>query len=180
MGRINGVNSDYTRQGDGIIEVTPKPANLELKMFICPHDQKNALEAESAICTGLDSACPNPGPKTGHALLHLSESEGLRLGTDAGTELRLHQNTGPDAGKIVLSPAASEVRIVGALKLEAGGQTVTITPSAAGISIAGGGAEIVLKPNGDLDLVTQNGTGTVNIMGNLVVSGTLTRTGQQI
>lgn len=180
MARINGINSDYVLQGDQIIEIDPKPANLELKLFICPHDQNNALQAENSVCTGEDSACPNPGAKSGHALVHLSQNGGIRLVTDGGTELQLHQNSGPDAGVIALRPAGAKVHLEGALELEAGGRTLTITPSGAGVTIASGGAQVRMLPNGNLDLITQGNSGTVTVQGNLVVSGTLTRQGQQI
>lgn len=180
MARINGVNSDYIMQEGAIIAVDPKPANLELKLFLCPHEQKNALEAESNTCTGVDTLCPSPALKTGHALLHLSQTEGIKLKTDGGNELRLHQNSGQDAGVILLKPA-SKVKVTGVMELVAGGHTITITPSATGVTLQhANGARVVFKANGDLDLVTKNNTGTVNIQGNLVVSGTLSRQGQQV
>lgn len=203
MARINGINSDYILGPDGIVEVPPSPGNLDLKLFLCPYKEPNGLEATSGTCTGTDAACPHAGAKTGHALVHLSETQGIRLATDAGTHLQLHQNSGPDAGKISLRPAAAVVRVEGslelsagghtfhlgthatgvqldgALQLVAGGHTLSITPSATGITVQhANGARVVFKPNGDLDLITKNNTGVVTIQGNLVVSGTLSRQGQ--
>jgi hypothetical protein len=181
MGRINGINSDYKKIDGTITKVTPEPANLELKLFLCPYDEPNGLEEESGICNGLKGSCPNAGPKSGHALLHLSQTEGINLVTDDGTKLQLHQNTGPNAGVIALSPASGKVRIDGAVELVAGGHTLTITPSGTGITLQhANGARVVFKTNGDLDLVTKNNTGTVNIQGNLVVSGTLSRNGSPV
>lgn len=181
MGRINGINSDYILGPDGIIEVPHTPGTLDLKLFLCPYDQPNALQETSGTCTGTEAACPNAGPKTGHALVHLNETSGISLQTDGGTTLRVHQNSGPDAGKISFSPAAAIVKVNGAIELVAGGHTITITPSATGISFQhSNGAQVVFKPTGDLDLITKNNTGTVNIKGNLVVTGTVTRQGQII
>ncbi|MEM0995717.1 MAG: hypothetical protein AAGN35_01500 [Bacteroidota bacterium] len=175
MARINGVNSDYIKQGDGIIEVDPKPANLEMKLFICPYGQPSSLEAESNYCDGTDSGCPNSaGNDPGHALMQLSQSDGVRLQADGGNELRVHQGNGP----ITLAPASGTVEVSGALTLEVDGQRLSITPSTAGIMLEHtNGARVVFLPNGDLDLITKNNSGTVNIQGNLVVSGTLTRMG---
>jgi hypothetical protein len=179
MARINGINSDFAMVGGKIDKVTPTPANLELKLFLCPYEQNNALEAESGVCNGLNSTCPNPGPKTGHAIVHLSQNEGISLVTDGGTKLQLHQNSGPNAGTIALSPANAKVRINGALEIVSQGQTFTITPSPAGITLQHtNGAGVVLKANGDIDLITKNNTGNVNIQGNLIVSGTVTRQGE--
>lgn len=181
MARINGINSDYILGPDGIVEVPPLPGNLDLKLFLCPYKEPNALEATSGTCTGTDSACPHDGPKTGHALVHLSETQGVRLATDSGTQLRLHQNSGVDAGKISLSPAAAVVKVNGGMEMVAGGHTLTITPSATGITVQhANGARVVFLPTGDLQLITKANTGTVTIQGNLVVTGTVTRQGQII
>lgn len=177
MARINGVNSDYIKQGDGIIEVDPRPANLEMKLFICPHEQNSALEAENNICIGEDSACPNPGPKTGHAMVQLSQNNGIRMMAGDDNLLQVHQGS----GSIEMSPASGQVQVNGAIRLVANGHTITIVPSASGISMTHtNGASVEFKPNGDLDLNTKNSSGTVNIQGNLVVSGTVTRQGQII
>ncbi len=217
MGRINGVNSDYKMIGGAIGKVEPNPANLELKLFLCPYEQHNELEAETGTCAGIDTVCPNPGPKLGHALLHLSQTEGITLKTDGGTTLQLHQNAGPTPGLIAMTPAGGKVRVNGAMELVAGGHTISMTPSATGVAlqhtngakldfkvggameiVAGGqsititqsaagitlqhtnGSKVVFKPNGNLDLITNNNTGTVNIQGNLVVSGTLSRNGSPV
>lgn len=181
MGRINGINSDYAMIDGAIAKVEPNPANLELKLFLCPYEQPNGLEAESGTCNGLKTTCPNPGPKTGHALLHLSQTEGIKLVTDDGTKLQLFQNAGGNAGLIALSPAGGKVHIDGAMELVAAGHTLTVTPSAAGITLQhANGSRVVFKANGDLELVTKNNAGTVTIQGNLVVSGTLTRNGSPV
>jgi hypothetical protein len=181
MARINGINSDYAMVDGAIAKVEPNPANLELKLFLCPYEQPNGLEAESGTCNGLKTTCPNPGPKTGHALVHLSQNEGIKLVTDDGTMLQLHQNSGGSPGQIVLHPAGTKVKIESALELVAGGHTITITPSAQGVTLQHtGGASVVFKPNGGMDILTLNNTGTVTIQGNLVVSGTLTRQGVQL
>lgn len=179
MARINGINSDYAMIDGAITKVEPSPANLELKLFLCPYAQPNGLEAESGTCSGLEASCPHPNPKTGHALVHLSQTEGLKLCTDGGTLVQLNQNAGGNPGVILLHPAGGKVMVDGAVELVAGGHTLTITPSGTGITLQhANGAKVVFKPNGDLDLVTKNNTGTVNIQGNLVVSGTLSRQGQ--
>lgn len=165
MARINGINSDYRMVGGKVQEVSPAPlpppANLDLKLWICPAGSPNGLEAETGTCTGLNTTCPSA--HAGHALVHLSETEGLKLVTDAGTSLQLFQNSGPNAGQIVLHPAAAKVHVDGVLELTAGGHTVTITPSAAGITVqhAGGGA-VKFKSNGSLELTTGGQTVTVS------------------
>ncbi|MEM7039017.1 MAG: hypothetical protein AAF570_18700, partial [Bacteroidota bacterium] len=169
------------------------------------------------FCEGTHDSCPEtptpqlPGESNedyakrinpGHALFHMSQTEGLRLQTDAGNELRLHQFSGPDAGLIELKPAAEKVRVhgaleltqtnkslqlqasnTGALQIQLGGQTLTISMSnsPAGISIENGhGAQVILENNGDLQLTTNNNSGKVKIKGNLEIDGTLTRQGQVI
>jgi len=44
MGRINGANSDYIFDGNGVVEVKPEPSALYLKLYICPYGHLNPLE----------------------------------------------------------------------------------------------------------------------------------------
>lgn len=169
MARINGINSDYRMVGGKVQEVSPAPlpppANLDLKLWICPAGSPNGLEAESGTCNGLNTTCPSG--HAGHALINLSETEGLKLITDAGTSLQLHQNSGPKAGQIVLHPAAALVHVDGALELAAGGQTVTITPDATGITVQHvSGAMLKFKTNGSIDLTMSGQTLNIATGGN--------------
>jgi hypothetical protein len=186
MGRINGINSDYKMIGGQIKPSVPEaipPAPLigapplELKLFICPYNQPSALqsEVEALICDGTNATCPTLN--VGHALVHLSQTDGIKLTAGLENTVQVAQN-----GMIALSPTNGQtVQVNGPLVVLANGHTLTITPSAAGITLQhANGAKVVFKPNGDMDLVTKNNTGTVNIQGNLVVSGTLTRQGQQL
>ncbi|MCB9232794.1 MAG: hypothetical protein H6581_14075 [Bacteroidia bacterium] len=184
MARINGVNSDY-KFINGIVDKSWKPPlpapNLEMKLFICPYEEKNALEADNNICVGEDNACPHAVTQNGHAFVHLSQTEGIKLKTDGGTQIQLEQNSGGGTGKITLNPASGTTHFNGEIELVANGHTIKISPLGTGISLKHtNGAEVVFKANGGLDLITKNNTGTVNIQGNLVVSGTLTRQGQAI
>lgn len=221
MARINGVNSDY-KMVSGKIAGPLTPPSLDLKLWICPDNKKNGLELDAPECVGLKGSCITH--VAGHAMVHLSQTDGISLVTDGPsnadhTRLQLFQQSGPNAGKIVLHPtgAAPTVAVDGLIQLTANGHTVTITPSGTGITIqhaggasvkfeaggtlkltagaqtvtvseAGGGlrlshangSSVTLKTNGGMDLITSNNTGTVNIQGNLVVSGTLSRQGQQL
>jgi flagellar basal body rod protein FlgF len=209
MARINGINSDYRMIGGKIQEVLPPPANLELKLFICPTAQPNGLEAEAATCNGQNTTCPSA--HVGHALLHMHQVDGIKLVTDNGNMLQLNQ-----AGVIALSPP-TKVQVTSPLEVVKDGQTITVTPSGTGVLVqhtggssirfksngtleitTGGqtvtisgsgsgmdmlhpnGSKVTFKSNGGMDLVTNNNTGTVTIQGNLVVSGTLTRNGSPV
>lgn len=106
MARVNGVNSDYQLINGTIQEVSSEPAELYMKIFICPYRQPNALEplnGASRRCEGIDSLCPK-GDKgdgaLGHAMIQLHQGEGIKLITDKDNRLVLDQE-----GNIRLSPS---------------------------------------------------------------------------
>ncbi|MEM6263411.1 MAG: hypothetical protein AAGI38_12940 [Bacteroidota bacterium] len=175
MARINGTNSDYVFDAvsGGVVEVPdPKPA-VEMRLFICPYDMPNTLEdqgSEPSRCIGIDEDCPNP-TKSGHALMHLHQNDGITLRTDNRNILQLTQN-----GDIQLRPSTggqAEVRGIFEVR-QASGNTVLLEVGPSDVRIrAVNGAEVVIRSNGNIDLITENNAGTVNIQGNLVVSGTI-------
>lgn len=190
MARINGINSDYKKMGDGIVEVSPQPSNLELKLFLCPYGEPNQLEEESGVCTGTEAACPHPAPKNGHAMVALSQSEGIRLQTDGNNQLRLFQTSDPShPGSIHLNPTnAGEAKVNGDFRVDgeaefrgdfqvrtSNGNTILIDVSSSTVTVRNSsGARIVLKSNGDMDLHTSGNNGNVKVHGNLLVTGTVT------
>jgi hypothetical protein len=185
MGRINGINSDYAMKNGAVGPVFPpaKPPmaplpsapRVDMKLFICPYNQPNGLEAEGTVCTGVDASCPHVPEKTGHALLSLNQDQGIQLIAGPGNKVQIDQS-----GAIVLAPT-TKVVVGKTLEITADSQTFTVTPSSAGITLQhANGARVVFKANGDMELVTKNNSGTVSIQGNLVVSGTVMRNGQVI
>jgi hypothetical protein len=92
-GRIKGVNSDYQFAEGKIEKVEPEPSEVYLKIFFCPYHQPSRLESEESYCEGTSAACPNEDDKSGHALIHLHQKEGIALVTDHAL-IHLHQTDG--------------------------------------------------------------------------------------
>ena len=184
MARINGINSDYKKTGESILPVEPPPSNLELKLFLCPYGEPNQLEAESNVCTGTDTACPHSPQDSGHAMVHLSQADGIRLQTDSDNQLRLFQKDDQNfPGSIHLSPSSpGEAKVNGKLRVDgnfevrtSNGNTVLINVTGSTVTVRNSsGARIVLKSNGDMDLHTSGNNGNVKVHGNLLVTGTVT------
>lgn len=111
MTRIKGANSDYkySLKDRKIIEVSPKPDPLYLKIFICPYDQPGSIDEREKedCCQGSDSHCPSveqkKGKGEGHALVELHQKEGVKLIADHQTQLVLDQK-----GSINLSPSQQQ------------------------------------------------------------------------
>ena len=193
MGRINGVNSDYGRI-KGVISPMPSPMpapvspaptpppqwkTLELKLFICPENIPNRLEADTSVCEGLNTSCPAHG--AGHALVQLHENDGLRLVTDNNNCLQLDQSgninmTPATTGKVVMTGNV-EIRNGVLNILDAGGNPfLSVANSAFNLNINGlsmnidasGNLTITPPPsgkvtiNGDLNVNNLHATGTIN------------------
>ncbi len=103
MGRINGTNSDYRFDGQGIVEDLGDP--LYMKIFICPYNKPSSLQdldGESQACEGTDDNCPqsnDPQNATGHAMIKLHSAEGIQLVTDKGNRIWIKQNGDIELGK---------------------------------------------------------------------------------
>ena len=168
MGRINGVNSDYKFKNGAIEEVRPAPTPLELKLFICPNNQKNSIEAEAGICNGINTTCPG-NPKTGHAMLHMHQQSGLQLVTDNNNKLQLDQG-----GTILLQPGSGgKVETRGNVEMKnAAGNATALTLQNNTVVITVAGARIEIKSDGNIELTPAAGK-AVKINGNLTVTGTV-------
>ncbi len=171
MARINGVNSDYKFKGGAIEEVKPAPNPLELKLFICPTAQKNSIEAEGTVCTGINTACPATpaAAKNGHALLHLHQLTGLNLVTDNNNRLQLDQS-----GTILLQPPATgKVETRGKVEMKnAAGSKTMITVTNDSVIITAGGSRIELQNTGNIQIDLAAAKEVV-VNGNLRVTGTV-------
>lgn len=97
MGRINGANSDYQHDGNGVVKLDGAPKPLYLKIYICPSEQKSPLETKVDPCTGTNAACP--GVKEGHAMLHLSEETGVEIVAGNNNRIVVKQNGDIELGK---------------------------------------------------------------------------------
>lgn len=100
MGRINGTNSDYRFDGQGVIEDIGDP--LYMKIFICPYDKPSSLQnlnGESQACEGTDDDCPESALAAGHAMIKLHSAEGIQLVTDKGNRIWIKQNGEIELGK---------------------------------------------------------------------------------
>lgn len=100
MGRINGANSDYRFNGQGVVEDITDP--LFMKIFICPYDKPNSLQdlnGEPHACEGTDQDCPETGTKTGHAMIQLHKVDGIKLVTDNENRIWIKQNGDIELGK---------------------------------------------------------------------------------
>ncbi len=187
MARTKGVNSDYLFNDDtqAIEEQVPFPKQLFMKIFLCPHNMPSHIEPpvlrddKKLRCEGEDATCPGGG---GHVLLSLHQSEGIKLVAgnqapgisliaDDGARLDVKQD-----GTLRLAPSATgRVEVPGTLVVQrADGIQVLLSISDHEIAVGvEGGAQVVLKQGGDIDLKTRNQTGTVTVYGNLVVTGEL-------
>jgi len=168
MGRINGVNSDYKFKNGAIEEIKPLPNPLEMKLFICPNNEKNSVEAESEICNGISSTCP-ANPKSGHAMLHLHQQSGLQLLTDNNNKLQLDQN-----GNIILQPGGvGKVETRGNVEMKnASGNATALAILNNTIVITVAGAKVEVKTDGSIELTPAAGK-AVKINGNLTITGTV-------
>lgn len=180
MARINGVNSDFKRIGDGVQPVRLEtggrvivvdeeevnvPDPLFMKLYICPYNEKSLLEAENDTCEGLNGSCPSPGTSNGHAMIEFHEDNGIELTTDDGNQLAIKQD-----GNILLQPTSSgavEVRGKMVVKSSNGSQTVIDATTGQVTLRAGTGAEIVMNSNGQISI-----KGNITIDGGLTVNGT--------